>query len=161
MSKIIATEKRSQKKIEFNTLVEAEEATGVDRRIISRALADPFHWVHQAGPRTLKDGTYSVHRKSCEWDFWREQKPPIAELWPRDTEMKHKEFRSMYELSKFLCMSRVQLYRMRKSTNIGEVCERVVTDKEGYEWYLVFNASIQDTPERLKKETKETDDETI
>lgn len=151
MSKIIATEKSSQKQMEFDTIQAAAEATGVDRRLISRAVADPFHWVHQDGLRQLKDGTYSVKRQGCKWDFWKEPDKIIAELWPADgSNIGHQSFTSMIKLAEFLGIHKVQLYRLRKTATVGEPLPDKVTCKEGYEWLLVFLVPVQDVPNKLK-----------
>lgn len=150
MSHILVTDKYSGRQVQFDTIVAAADFTGIDRRVIAKALADPFHWIHQVGPRKNKDGTYSMKKKSCAFDFEKIDETYSVELWPVDEFHSPQKFSSMYSASKFLGVSRRHLYRLRTKATLGEAYSVPVKDKEGYEWYIVFNEPAHKVPDNFK-----------
>jgi len=153
MSKIIITEKESGKQIIVDSVLQASEYTGVDRRKIAKALSDPFNWVHQDDPkrRVLSNGNVSYKRQGCAFDFNRVSEEDYAiELWPVDDFHDSQKFKSMYKAAKFLGVSRVFLYRLKEKATIGEVMHDPVRDPEGYEWLIVFNEPTQEVPDNFK-----------
>jgi len=142
---IRCTDKYSGLQRDFDSVRAASDFTGVDRRIIAKALSDPFNWVHQYGPRKLADGSLSVKRKACPFDFEYvgDVKSPI-ELWPVDDTLESKRIKSMTALAKFLGIRKQTLYNLRKKCRVGEPYSETVTDVEGNEWLVVFNREIGD-----------------
>ena len=153
--KIRVIEKESNKEMIFDSVLSASEFTGIDRRKITKAIADPFNWVHQKGIQRVKsDGTISVKRGGCPYDFYKVEGEHSVELWPVDDFHDSQKFDSLYKAAQYLGVSKMTLHRIRQKSKIGEPYSVPIVDKEGYSWLIIFNKDIQDVPEEFKHSKK-------